>query len=120
MADRNWSLLCSSWLHAELRRVVGAYMDHFGWQWLYWQDIVLALLMTWLVYLACLDQPIDRALLANADWGAMLLFGTGLAMIFVGIDQGNPLDWLGPGIVTSLLIAGSLLLIGFFLNEMVI
>jgi MFS transporter, DHA2 family, multidrug resistance protein len=89
------------------------------WQWLYWQDIVPALLMTWLVYLACPDQPIDRALLANADWGGMLLFGTGLAMIF-GLDQGNRLDWLRSGIVTSLLVAGSLLLIGFFLDELVI
>jgi hypothetical protein len=70
---------------------VGYYMDHFGWQWLYWQDIVLALLMTWLVYIACPDQPIDRALLANADWGGMLLFGTGLALIFAGLDQGNRL-----------------------------
>jgi DHA2 family multidrug resistance protein len=99
---------------------VGFYMDHFGWQWLYWQDIVLALLMAWLVYLGCPDQPVNRALLANADWGGMLLFGTGLAMIFAGLDQGNRLDWLGSGIVTSLLLAGALLLAGFFLNELLV
>lgn len=100
--------------------MVGFYMDQLGWKWMYWQDIILTLLMTWFVYLACPDQPINKALMSNADWGGMLLFGMGLSMVFVGLDQGNRLDWFGSGIVTSLLLAGVLLLIGFFINEILI
>jgi DHA2 family multidrug resistance protein len=96
---------------------VGFYMNHLGWEWLYWQDIILAVLMSVLVYLGTPREPVNRALLANADWGGMFLFGAGVAMIYAGLDQGNRLDWLGSGIVTSLLLAGALLLAAFFINE---
>ena len=96
---------------------VGFYVDHPGWEWLYWQDIFLAPLMGLMVYLGTPREPINTALLKNADWGGMLLFGAGLAMIYSGLDQGNRLDWLNSGTVTALLAAGALLVVGFFINE---
>jgi DHA2 family multidrug resistance protein len=96
---------------------VGFYTDRLGWEWLYWQDIVLAAAMAALAHLGTPHEPVNRPLLANADWGGMLMFGAGLAMIYAGLDQGNRLDWFGSGTVTSLLISGALLLVAFFVNE---
>ena len=87
--------------------LVGFHVQHLGWQWLYWQDAVIAVLMALLIWLGTPREGINRQLLANADWGGMLLLGTGLALIYAGLDQGNRLDWFESGIVTSLIVGGS-------------
>jgi MFS transporter, DHA2 family, multidrug resistance protein len=100
--------------------MVGFYVEHLGWQWLYWQSVVLAPLMGLMVYLGTPHEPVNRPLLGEADWGGMLLLGTGVSMIYAGLDQGNRLDWLGSGTVTALLIGGGLLCVGFLINEILV
>jgi MFS transporter, DHA2 family, multidrug resistance protein len=97
--------------------LVGYYVDQIGWHWLFWQDVFIAPLMGLLVYLGTPQEPVNMLLLEEADWGGMLLLGTGMAMIYSGLDQGNRLDWLESGTVAALLIAGSLLTVAFFANE---
>ncbi|MGY4475198.1 MFS transporter [Bradyrhizobium sp. USDA 3364] len=99
--------------------LVGFYVEHLGWQWLYWQGVVIAPLMGLMVYLGTPNEPVNRDLLHHADWGGMLLLGAGVAMVYAGLDQGNRLDWLSSGIVMALLIAGGFLIIAFMINEMV-
>ena len=100
--------------------LVGFYVDHLGWQWLYWQDAIIAVLMAILVYLGAPRDPVNKALLETADWGGMLLLGTGIAMVYAGLDQGNRLDWLSSGTVVALLASGVVLLVAFFINEAVV
>jgi DHA2 family multidrug resistance protein len=100
--------------------LVGFHVQHLGWQWLYWQDAVIAVLMALLIWLGTPREGINRQLLANADWGGMLLLGAGLALIYAGLDQGNRLDWFESGIVTSLLVGGSALVVGFLINEAIV
>ncbi|MGZ3293436.1 MAG: MFS transporter [Xanthobacteraceae bacterium] len=100
--------------------MVGFYVDHLGWQWLYWQGVVIAPLMGLMVYLGTPHEPVNRDVLADADWGGMLLFGTGVSMIYAGLDQGNRLDWLGSGTVAALLIGGALLCAAFVVNEFIV
>lgn len=97
--------------------LVGFYVDHLGWQWLYWQGVVIAPLMGLMVYLGTPSEPVNRALLREADWGGMLLLGASVSMIYAGLDQGNRLDWLGSGTVMALLAAGAVLFAGFLVNE---
>ena len=66
-----------------------------------------------MVYLGTPHEPVNREVLADADWGGMLLLGTGVSMIYAGLDQGNRLDWLGSGTVAALLIGGGLLCAAF-------
>src|SRR6202790_171736 len=98
--------------------LVGLYVDHLGWQWLYWQGVVVAPLMGLMVYLGTPHEPVNRTLLRDADWGGMVLLGTGVSMIYAGLDQGNRLDWLGSGTVAALLIGGGVLCVAFLINEM--
>lgn len=97
--------------------LVGFYVDHLGWQWLYWQGVVIAPLMGLMVYLGTPNEPVNRALLREADWGGMLLLGASVSMIYAGLDQGNRLDWLGNGTVMALLAAGAALFAAFLVNE---
>ena len=97
--------------------LVGFYVEHIGWQWLYWQDGIIAVLMAALVYLGAPREPVNRKLLETADWGGMLLLGTGIAMIYAGLDQGNRLDWLNSGTIVAMLGCGVFLIVAFFINE---
>jgi MFS transporter, DHA2 family, multidrug resistance protein len=97
--------------------LVGFYVDHWGWQWLYWQSVAIAPLMGLMVYLGTPREPVNRELLRDADWGGMLLLGASVAMIYAGLDQGNRLDWLESGTVMALLLSGGVLFIGFVINE---
>jgi DHA2 family multidrug resistance protein len=97
--------------------LVGFYVDYLGWQWLYWQGVVIAPLMALMVYLGTPHEPVNRDVLRDADWGGMLLLGTGVSMIYAGLDQGNRLDWLESGTVAALLIGGGVLCVAFLINE---
>ncbi|MCC8964026.1 MFS transporter [Bradyrhizobium sp. Pear76] len=99
--------------------LVGFYVEHLGWQWLYWQGMAIAPLMGLMVYLGTPKEPVNRDLLHHADWGGMLLLGAGVSMVYAGLDQGNRLDWLSSGTVMALLIGGGLLIVAFMINEMV-
>jgi DHA2 family multidrug resistance protein len=99
---------------------VGFYIDHLGWQWLYWQSVVIAPLMGLMVYLGTPREPVNPEVIRDADWGGMLLLGTGVSMIYAGLDQGNRLDWLGSGTVAALLIGGGVLCVAFLINEMMV
>src|ERR1700675_343398 len=100
--------------------LVGFYVDHLGWQWLYWQGVVIAPLMGLMVYLGTPREPVNRTLLRDADWGGMLLLGTAVSMVYAGLDQGNRLDWLESGTVMALLLGGGLLSIAFLINETIV
>src|SRR5260221_6940273 len=97
--------------------LVGFYVDHWGWQWLYWQGVVIAPLMGLMVYLGTPREPVNREVMRGADWGGMLLVGTGVSMVFSGLDQGNRLDWLESGTVMALLLGGGVLFVLFLINE---
>ena len=96
---------------------VGFYVEYVGWQWLFWQDVIVAPLLWLFVYLGTPREEVNTKLVAEADWGGMLLLGTGLAMIYAGLDQGNRLDWLESGTIVALLGGGGFLTVAFFVNE---
>jgi DHA2 family multidrug resistance protein len=100
--------------------LVGFYVEHLGWQWLYWQGVLIAPLMGLMVYLGTPREPVNQEVLADADWGGMLLLGTGVSMVYAGLDQGNRLDWLESGTVAALLIGGGLLCAAFVVNELLV
>ncbi|MFS8048720.1 MFS transporter [Rhizobium sp. BR 314] len=95
----------------------GFYAQTIGWQWMYWQDALVAPLMGIFMYLGAPHERVNRELLFKADWGGMLLFGVGLTLLYVGLDQGNRLNWLESGVVVATLAGGVALILAFFMNE---
>lgn len=95
----------------------GSYSQTIGWQWLYWQDALIAPAIGVLVLFGAKSVTTDKSLLERADWGGMAILGVALTMLFVALDQGNRLDWFQSGFIVSMLTASAFLLVVFLLNE---
>ncbi|MEA2783303.1 MAG: transporter, family, multidrug resistance protein, partial [Rhodospirillaceae bacterium] len=93
------------------------YSESGHWQWIFWQNVVLAPAMAVLIWLGMPRQAINRDLLRRTDWGGIVFAGLGFGLIYAGLDQGNRLDWLNSGIVNGLLAGGGLLIVAFVVNE---
>jgi MFS transporter, DHA2 family, multidrug resistance protein len=97
--------------------IEGWYSDTGHWQWIFWQNVVLAPVMTALAAIAMPRRPVDRELLRRTDWTGIIYAGIGFGLIYAGLDQGNRLDWFSSGTVNALLLGGGLLVVAFLLHE---
>jgi DHA2 family multidrug resistance protein len=93
----------------------GWYVEHHTWRWIFWQNVPLALLMTWCLHHGVVQKPI--VVRPPADVFGLISGGAGLALVYAALDQGNRLDWLNSGLVWGLLLAGTLLLLAFVVHE---
>ena len=93
----------------------GWYVDHHSWRWIFWQNVPLALLMSLCLRAGIANKPITVR--PPADVFGLVAGGSGLALIYAALDQGNRLDWLNSGLVSGLLAAGILILLAFFVHE---
>ncbi len=98
-----------------------AFYDENGlWQWIFWQNVPLSLLMMALICFGMRREPPDLGALRRGDWWGIALGGVGLCLLYAGIDQGNRLDWLNSGTVVGLLVAGGVLIAAFVVNEFLV
>lgn len=116
-----WGLAAYSFRFVFSQNVAGSieawYSETGRWEWIFWQNVVLAPVMIVLIWFGMPRRPVDRAMLRQSDWGGIAFAGLGFGLIYAALDQGNRLDWLNSGIVTGLLAAGGLLVAAFFINE---
>ncbi|MDF5962732.1 hypothetical protein P4052_31770 [Pseudomonas aeruginosa] len=68
--------------------LLGVYSNTIGWEWIYWQDVFFAPLIALFACIGTNSEKVDHELLRSADWGGMILFGSGLFLIYIGLDQG--------------------------------
>jgi DHA2 family multidrug resistance protein len=93
----------------------GWYVEHHSWRWIFLQNVPLALLMSVCLRRGIAVKPITVR--PPSDVFGLVAGGTGLAMIYAALDQGNRLDWLNSGLILGLLGAGALILVAFFIHE---
>jgi DHA2 family multidrug resistance protein len=94
----------------------GWYVDHHSWRWIFWQNAPLATAMALCLHFGVPRDPVNPNR-PRADLYGLATAGLGLALIYAGLDQGNRLDWLNSGLVWALLLAGAVLVLGFFVHE---
>jgi DHA2 family multidrug resistance protein len=94
----------------------GWYVDHHSWQWIFWQNVPLAIAMAVCLHFGVAKDPVNPNR-PRADIYGLATAGIGLALIYAGLDQGNRLDWLNAGAIWALLLAGGVLVLGFFVHE---
>lgn len=107
------SLELSSNISASLE---GWYVEHLDWRWIFWQSVPLALAMTLCLGFGTKPDPAPPQR-PPADHFGLAVGGVGLAVLYAALDQGNRLDWLNSGLICGLLLAGSLLVVGFLVHE---
>jgi len=93
----------------------GWYVEHHSWHWIFWQNVPLAFFMSLCLRRGMTVKPITQR--PPSDKFGLVAGGSGLALIYAALDQGNRLDWLNSGLVWGLLSAGGLLLVAFFIHE---
>jgi len=93
----------------------GWYAEHHSWKWIFWQNVPLALIMWLCLHRGMAEKPVTKR--PPSDPFSLIAGGSGFALIYAALDQGNRLDWLGSGLVWGLSSAGALLLVAFFLHE---
>jgi DHA2 family multidrug resistance protein len=98
--------------------VEGWFVDHWSWQWIFWDTALLMPLMLICVHFGMPRQTTNRALLKGADWWGMLYASVGLSVIYAALDQGNRLDWFNSGLINGLLLSGVVLLVAFVVREL--
>jgi DHA2 family multidrug resistance protein len=89
------------------------YVDHLSWRWIFWNSVVLTPIMMLLIYFGIPKQPLphsDNPKLAP-NWAGFLYASLGLSLLYIVLDQGERLDWLGSGTIVALIVAGGLLLL---------
>jgi len=94
----------------------GWYIDHLSWRWIYWQNVPLAAAMAACLYAGIHAEPRNPNP-PKADWFGFAFGGTGLALVYAALDQGNRLDWQNSPLVWGLMLAGVLVIAAFFVHE---
>jgi MFS transporter, DHA2 family, multidrug resistance protein len=92
----------------------GWYVEHHSWQWIFWQNVPLALIMSLCLSRGIAVKPITTR--PPNDMFGLVAGGLGLALIYAALDQGNRLDWLNSGLVWGLMSAGGLLLVAIVIH----
>lgn len=95
----------------------GWYVEHVTWDWIFWQNSVVALPLFALYWFGLKHIPVDRAYLRAGDFRGMLVGSASFTLIFIALDQGDRLDWFSSPLVVTLLAAGFIALGLFLLHE---
>jgi DHA2 family multidrug resistance protein len=95
----------------------GFYVEQVGWQWIFWQNVVLSVPMLWLVRVGMPREAVNVPAIAHADFPGIAFLGVGASLLYAALDQGDRLDWLGSGLITGLFAGGGLLIACFIVHE---
>jgi MFS transporter, DHA2 family, multidrug resistance protein len=96
----------------------GWHIDHGGWAWIFWQNAIIAIPMLICVALGVPREPIKYEMEGKGDYWGMAYAGVGFALIFAALDQADRLDWLNSGLIVGLMVAGTLLVVAFVVQEL--
>ena len=91
--------------------------DSVGWQFTFWQVIppclIAALLMGW----GLPQDPLRLTRFRQIDALGMLTGCSGIALLILGLTQGERLDWFQSPLINAMLLSAAALLLVFLINE---
>src|SRR6187402_184609 len=95
----------------------GWYVEHVTWDWIFWQNTVVAVPLFVLYWFGLRRLPIDRDYLRHGDFRGMFFGGAGFTFIFIALDQGDRLDWFSSTLIVTLFALGVIFTGLFLLHE---
>jgi DHA2 family multidrug resistance protein len=60
----------------------------------------------------------QKRVLNELDWPGLAYAGIGFSLLYMGLDQGNRLDWTNNGLVNGFLVSGTLVTTVFIVREL--
>lgn len=91
--------------------------EYVSWRMAFWQIVPLGLLACVAIYKGLPPDPMKLERFSSFNWTGLLLGYPAVAMLVIGLLQGDRLDWLNSPFISTLFYAGSLLLVAFLINE---
>jgi DHA2 family multidrug resistance protein len=82
---------------------IGGYLtENWGWQYIFYVNIVPGLLMLGMLIFSLERSPMQLQLIAKGDWPGIATMAIGLAALQTVLEEGNKDDWFGSPFITRL------------------
>ncbi|MFM0628630.1 MFS transporter [Paraburkholderia xenovorans] len=91
--------------------------EYVAWQMAFWQIVPLGLLSCVAIYKGLPADPIRLERFRSFNWTGFLLGYPAIAMLVIGLLQGDRLDWLNSTFISTMFGGGTLLFVAFLVNE---
>lgn len=91
--------------------------EYVGWQMVFWQIVPLGVISCLAVRWGLPDDPLKLERLGAFNWTGFLTGFPAVAMLVIGLMQGDRLDWLHSHFIRVMFGGGTLLLVVFLFNE---
>lgn len=91
--------------------------EYVGWQMAFWQIVPLGLVSCVAIYQGLPADPARLERLRSFNWTGFLLGYPAIAMLVIGLLQGDRLDWLNSTFISTMFCGGTLLFAAFLVNE---
>jgi DHA2 family multidrug resistance protein len=84
---------------------IGGYLtENYGWQTIFFVNVIPTLVMVSALYLTLERQPMQLGLLKEGDWSGMLTMAIGLSALQTVLEEGNKDDWFSSPFILRLAI----------------
>ena len=91
--------------------------EYVGWQMAFWQIVPLGLAVCVAIQQGLPPDPLKLERLKAFNWAGFLTGFPAVAMLVIGLLQGDRLDWLNSDLIRVMFVGGGLLLATFLVNE---
>jgi DHA2 family multidrug resistance protein len=82
---------------------IGGYLtENYGWQTIFFVNVVPTIVMVSALYLTLERQPMRLALLREGDWAGILTMAVGLSALQTVLEEGNKDDWFSSPFILRL------------------
>ncbi|TPQ35365.1 EmrB/QacA family drug resistance transporter [Bradyrhizobium guangdongense] len=100
---------------------IGGYLtENYGWQTIFFVNVVPTAVMVTLLYLTLERQPLNLGLLREGDWFGIATMAIGLSALQAVLEEGNKNDWFGSPFIVKLAVVAAVSLAVFVANELLI
>jgi DHA2 family multidrug resistance protein len=97
---------------------IGGYLtENWGWQYIFYVNIVPGALMVGMLYFSLDAKPMKLSLLRQGDWPGIITMAIGLSALQTVLEEGNKDDWFGSPFIVRLTVMAVIALGLFFVIE---
>jgi DHA2 family multidrug resistance protein len=95
---------------------IGGYLtENWGWQYIFYVNIVPGALMVGMLYFSLDAKPMKLSLLRQGDWPGIITMAIGLSALQTVLEEGNKDDWFGSPFIVRLTVI-AVIALGLFLG----
>ena len=100
---------------------IGGYLtENYGWQTIFFVNVVPSAVMVTTLYLTLDRQPMQLGLLREGDWFGIATMAGGLSALQAVLEEGNKNDWFGSPFIVKLAVVAAVSLSLFVANELIV